>query len=171
VTLTLNAPTSAHAFIADRRARILRGVLHGLAVGTTVSSSKANRATATTPPATTTKTAWQRPGRKGRPWATPADHQSPARRTVLSARRRLPWVCGRPAPVAESGNTPASNASGLATTAVDAPVQQSRTEFKLSPHDDRGLLERAAGPDRRPGADEQLLSSRTPPAARRPISR
>ena len=45
-------------------------------------------------------------------------------------RRRTPWICATPTPVAESGNTPASNASGLTTTAVDAQCNIA-TEYKL----------------------------------------
>src|SRR6185369_7868256 len=41
-----------------------------------------------------------------------------------------PWICATPAPVAASGVTPASNASGLTTTAVDAQCNIA-TEFKL----------------------------------------
>ena len=49
---------------------------------------------------------------------------------VLLGSQTPQWVCATPAPVAESGNTPASNASGLTTTAIDAQCNIA-TEFKL----------------------------------------
>jgi len=49
---------------------------------------------------------------------------------VLLSTQTQPWVCATPVPVAESGNTPASNGSGLSTTAVDAQCNIA-TEFKL----------------------------------------
>src|SRR6185295_15484897 len=41
-----------------------------------------------------------------------------------------PWICATPTPVAASGNTPASNASGLSTFAIDAQCNIA-TEYKL----------------------------------------
>src|SRR5437762_6913845 len=41
-----------------------------------------------------------------------------------------PWICATPSPVAESGNMPASNASGLTTVAFDAQFNIA-TEYKL----------------------------------------
>src|SRR5262245_6990343 len=41
-----------------------------------------------------------------------------------------PWICATPTPVAASGNTPASNASGLTTFAVDSQCNIA-TEYKL----------------------------------------
>jgi len=49
---------------------------------------------------------------------------------VLLSAQTTPWICATPAPVAASGNTPASNASGLTTTAVDAQCNIA-TEYKL----------------------------------------
>ena len=49
---------------------------------------------------------------------------------VLLSAQTTPWVCATPAPVAESGNTPASNASGLTTTALDSQCSIA-TEYKL----------------------------------------
>jgi hypothetical protein len=39
---------------------------------------------------------------------------------VLLATQSTPWICATPTAVAASGNTPASNASGLSTAAIDA---------------------------------------------------
>ena len=49
---------------------------------------------------------------------------------VLVGTQVQPWICATPTPVAESGNTPASNASGLTTVAVDAQCNIA-TEYKL----------------------------------------
>src|SRR4051812_2530967 len=49
---------------------------------------------------------------------------------VLLGSQTQPWVCATPTPVAASGNTPASNASGLSTFAVDAKCNIA-TEYKL----------------------------------------
>src|SRR5215467_5102686 len=49
---------------------------------------------------------------------------------VLLGSQTTPWICATPTPVAESGDTPASNASGLTTFAVDAQCNIA-TEFKL----------------------------------------
>jgi hypothetical protein len=49
---------------------------------------------------------------------------------VLLGSQTTPWICATPIPVAQSGNTPGSNASGLTTVAVDAQCNIA-TEFKL----------------------------------------
>ncbi|MEP7140038.1 MAG: DUF6351 family protein [Caldimonas sp.] len=49
---------------------------------------------------------------------------------VLLSAQAGPWVCATPVPVAAAGNTPASNASGLSTVAVDAQCNIA-TEYKL----------------------------------------
>ena len=49
---------------------------------------------------------------------------------VYSGPQILPWVCATPVAQPASGNTPASNASGLSTTAVDAQCNIA-TEYKL----------------------------------------
>jgi hypothetical protein len=49
---------------------------------------------------------------------------------VLLSAQTTPWICATPVPVAQSGNTPASNASGLSTNAVDAQCNIA-TEYKL----------------------------------------
>ena len=50
--------------------------------------------------------------------------------SVFSGAQVQPWICATPTPVAESGNTPASNASGLTTVAFDAQCNIA-TEYKL----------------------------------------
>jgi len=49
---------------------------------------------------------------------------------VLLGAQVQPWICATPAPVAQMGNTPASNASGLTTAALD-PQCNIATEYKL----------------------------------------
>ena len=49
---------------------------------------------------------------------------------VYSGPQILPWVCATPVAQPASGNTPASNASGLTTSATDAQCNIA-TEFKL----------------------------------------
>ncbi len=49
---------------------------------------------------------------------------------ILLGSQTTPWICATPTPVAQSGNTPASNASGLSTFAVDAQCNIA-TEYKL----------------------------------------
>ncbi len=49
---------------------------------------------------------------------------------VLLSAQTTPWICATPIPVLESGSTPASNASGLSTVAIDAQCNIA-TEFKL----------------------------------------
>jgi hypothetical protein len=49
---------------------------------------------------------------------------------VLLGSQTTPWICATPTPVAEAGNTPGSNASGLTTFALDAQCNIA-TEYKL----------------------------------------
>ena len=49
---------------------------------------------------------------------------------VFSGAQVQPWICATPTPVPESGNTPASNASGLTTVAFDSQCNIA-TEYKL----------------------------------------
>src|SRR6267378_3542577 len=49
---------------------------------------------------------------------------------VLLGSQTTPWICATPTAVPASGNTPASNASGLTTFAVDAQCNIA-TEYKL----------------------------------------
>ena len=49
---------------------------------------------------------------------------------VFAGAQVQPWICATPTPVAESGSTPASNASGLTTVAFDSQCNIA-TEYKL----------------------------------------
>lgn len=49
---------------------------------------------------------------------------------VLISEQPQPYICATPAPTPQVGNTPASNASGLSTAAIDAQCTIA-TEFKL----------------------------------------
>ena len=49
---------------------------------------------------------------------------------VLLGSQTTPWICATPTPVPASGNTPASNASGLTTAAIDVQCNIA-TEYKL----------------------------------------
>jgi hypothetical protein len=112
VALTLNGADVNDEFVADESDRTLRGVLTGMTPGenTFVADSNGNG--------------------YGRPWAslTLTDHVRGG--PILLASQTQPWICATPTPVAQSGNTPASNASGLSTFAVDAKCNIA-TEYKL----------------------------------------
>ena len=112
VTLTLNGADVGATFVADEQARTLRGVLTGLANGNNVFVADSNGQG------------------KGRPWASLTITNHPRGGPILLGAQASPWVCATPSPVAQSGNTPASNASGLTTLAVDAACNIA-TEYKL----------------------------------------
>jgi len=107
VRLSLNGRDVTGAFRADPTARVMRGVLTGMVPGRNdfLADSKGRRASLTI-----TNHAIGGP--------------------VLLGSQTQPWVCATPTPVPESGNTPASNASGLTTTAFDAQCNIA-TEYKL----------------------------------------
>ncbi|MFZ2650848.1 MAG: DUF6351 family protein, partial [Burkholderiaceae bacterium] len=118
VKVTLNGTDVGSAFLADAAARTLRGVVTGLRVGKNelIAQAKSNR------------------------YRKHDDHRShsakltitnhPRGGPVLLGEQAGPWICATPTPVAAVGNTPASNASGLTTTALDAQCNIA-TEFKL----------------------------------------
>ena len=112
VTLTLNGVDVGSAFTADEAARTFRGVVTGLKVGanTLIADSNGNG--------------------NGRPWASLTITNQERGGPILLGSQTQPWVCATPTPAAESGNTPASNASGLSTLAVDAKCNI-KTEYKL----------------------------------------
>ena len=112
VTLLLNGIDVTSSFVADAGASTLRGVVSGMVVGDNLLVADSNGQG------------------NGRPWASLTITNHPRGGPVLLGSQTLPWVCATPTPVAESGNTPASNASGLTTTAVDAQCNIA-TEFKL----------------------------------------
>ncbi len=112
VTLTLDGANVGASFVADANARTFRGVLTGLRDGENHFVADAN-------------------GRgEGRPRASLTITNHPRGGPVLLRSQTQPWICATPTPVAESGNTPRSNASGLTTFAVDAQCNIA-TEFKL----------------------------------------
>lgn len=112
VTLTLNGADVGAAFVADAQGRTFRGVLTGLKVGANLFVADANGQG------------------NGRSHASLTITNHPRGGPVLLGSQTTPWICATPAPVAESGNTPASNASGLTTSAVDAQCNIA-TEYKL----------------------------------------
>jgi hypothetical protein len=112
VTLTLNGVDVGSAFVADSEARTFRGLLGGLRVGANEFVADANGL-----------------GR-GRPWARLTITNHPRSGPVLLGAQTTPWICATPTPVAQAGNTPASNASGLSTFAIDAQCTIA-TEYKL----------------------------------------
>lgn len=125
VKITLNGANITGAFTANASANTLRGVVTGLRVGKNelVADSTA-------------------PGKgadHGRGHGNDHDDVSltiinhPRGGPVLLGSQAQPWVCATPSPVPANGNTPASNASGLSTTAVDAQCNIA-TEFKLFYH-------------------------------------
>ena len=112
VTLWLNEREVTEAFNADPATRTMRGVLTGLVDGENefIADSNGNG--------------------RGRPRATLTITNHPIGGPVLLGSQTTPWICATPTPVPESGNMPASNASGLTTFAVDAQCNIA-TEFKL----------------------------------------
>src|SRR5437588_7354451 len=109
VRLSLNGHDVTGAFTANAAARTLRGVVSGLVQGRNDFVAGESRG-----------------GREARLVIT----NHPIGGPVLLGSQTTPWICATPTPVAESGNTPASNASGLTTTAFDAQCNIA-TEYKL----------------------------------------
>ena len=112
VTLTLNGANVNAAFVADEDARTMRGVLSGLVLGENLFVADSTGQG------------------EGRPWASLTITNHPRGGPVLLGSQVMPWVCATPVPMAEFGTMPASNASGLTTTAIDAQCNIA-TEYKL----------------------------------------
>ena len=112
VMLTLNGADVRSSFVADDLARTLRGVLEDMEIGENIFVADANGQ-----------------GR-GRPWASLTITNHVRGGPILLGSQAMPWICATPTPVPQSGNTPASNASGLSTVAVDAQCNIA-TEYKL----------------------------------------
>jgi hypothetical protein len=128
VTLTLNGTSVGAAFTADAEARTLRGVLRGLALGDNRFVAEASRHGRSHDDDQD-----QHRGNdqdEGRPWASLRITNHPRGGPVILGSQTTPWICATPTPVAQSGDTPASNASGLTTFAVDAQCNIA-TEYKL----------------------------------------
>jgi hypothetical protein len=112
VTLRLNGRVVTGAFTTNAAARILRGVVMDLKDGDNEFVAEAR-------------------GRgHGEPQARLRITNHPIGGPVLLGSQTTPWICATPTPVAESGSTPASNASGLTTFAVDAQCNIA-TEYRL----------------------------------------
>jgi hypothetical protein len=112
VKLILNGVDITASFVADAATRKFRGLVTGLVVGDNQLVADSNGQG------------------KGRPYATLKITNHPRGGPVLLGSQAGPWVCATPAPVAASGSTPASNASGLTTFAVDAQCNIA-SEYKL----------------------------------------
>src|SRR6195256_6459932 len=112
VSLQLNGGVVTGAFRANEAASTLRGVVTGLVDGHNEFVAEA----------------------RGRGYdelrARLRITNHPIGGPVLLGSQTQPWICATPTPVPASGNTPASNASGLTTTAVDAQCNIA-TEYKL----------------------------------------
>jgi hypothetical protein len=112
VTLRLNDRVVTGAFTTNAAARTLRGVVTGLVDGDNEFVAEVR-------------------GRgHSEPQARLRITNHPIGGPVLLGSQTTPWICATPTPVAESGATPASNASGLTTFAFDAQCNIA-TEYKL----------------------------------------
>jgi hypothetical protein len=120
VKVTLNGKDITTSFVANASAQTLRGVVTGLKGGRNELAVRS------------------KPG-QGNGHGFGHDNDDDASLTitnhvrggpVLLGSQTQPWICATPTPVAQNGNTPASNASGLTTTAVDAQCNIA-TEYKL----------------------------------------
>ena len=112
VTLRLNGREVTGAFMANAAARTLRGVVTDLVDGDNEFVAEAHGHGHSEPQARLRIT------------------NHPIGGPVLLGSQTTPWICATPTAVAASGNTPASNASGLTTFAVDAQCNIA-TEYKL----------------------------------------
>jgi len=112
VSLRLNGRDVTAAFRGNAAARTLRGVVTDLVDGDNEFAAEA------------------RGDGHGGPHARLTITNHPIGGPVLLGSQTQPWICATPAPTAASGNTPATNASGLTTFAVDAQCNIA-TEYKL----------------------------------------
>ncbi len=112
VTLWLNGLDVTGTFSTDTAARTMRGVLTGLEEGQNEFLADSNGIG------------------HGRPRASLTITNHPIGGPVLLGSQTTPWICATPTPTPASGNTPASNASGLSTFAIDAQCNIA-TEYKL----------------------------------------
>ncbi|HXJ53484.1 MAG TPA: DUF6351 family protein [Burkholderiales bacterium] len=115
VKVKLNGHDITSSFTASAAARTLRGLVTGLVVGrndlVAEDSGKGK-------------------GRDDGKEVTLTITNHPIGGPVLLGSQAQPWICATPTAVAQSGNTPASNASGLTTFAIDAQCNIA-TEFHL----------------------------------------
>ena len=153
VTLWLNGSNVTATFRTDTAARAMRGVLTGLVEGQNGFLADSN-------------------GRgHGRPRASLTITNHPIGGPVLLGSQTMPWICATPTAVPASGNTPASNASGLTTFALDSQCNIA-TEYKLFYRTTTPAARmRCPIRVRLPPRPRTTASSRTRSAARLPISR
>jgi hypothetical protein len=112
VTLLLNGRDVTASFKTDAAARTMRGVLTGLRVGENDFVADAN-------------------GKgRGRPKASLKITNHPIGGPVLSGAQITPFFCATPTPQPATPTSPATNASGLSTFAVDAQCNIA-TEYKV----------------------------------------
>lgn len=109
VKVTLNGADITGTLTANAAARTLRGVVTGLRIGENRLAASPSR-----------HEREHGHDRDGGQQASLTITNHPRGGPVLLGSQTTPWICATPLPVAASGNTPASNASGLTTTAVDA---------------------------------------------------
>src|SRR5438045_4159956 len=102
VRLCLNGRDVTASFRTDAAARVMRGVLTGLVQGPNEFLADSNGQG------------------KGRPRAKLTITNHPIGGPVLLASQTQPWICATPTGSPAVGNTPATNASGLTTGAMDA---------------------------------------------------
>jgi len=112
VTLYLNGRNVTASFRTDASARVMRGVLTGLVQGANEFLADSNGQG------------------KGRPRASLTINNHPIGGPVLLGAQTQPWICATPTPTLAVGNQPATNASGLTTSATDAQCNIA-TEYKL----------------------------------------
>src|SRR5258708_6088016 len=108
--LSLNGHDVTGAFTANASARTLRGVVSGLVEGRNDFVASESQG-----------------GREARLVIT----NHPIGGPVLLGSQTQPWICATPTAVPASGNTPASNASGLSTFASTDGQCNIATEYKL----------------------------------------
>ena len=112
VKLLLNGTDITASFVTNAAERTMRGVVTGLAAGNNELRADSN-------------------GRgNGRPQASLTITNHPIGGPVLLGSQTQPWVCATPTGSAAVGDTPATNASGLTTLAVD-PQCNIATEYYL----------------------------------------
>src|SRR2546423_1973167 len=111
-SLRLNGRHVTAAFRGNAAARTLRGVGTDLVDGDNEFAAEA------------------RGDGHGGPHARLTITNRPIGGPVLPGSQTQPWICATPAPTAASGNTPATNASGMTTFAVDAQCNIA-TDYKL----------------------------------------
>src|SRR5438034_726195 len=112
VRLSLNGHDVTGAFTANAAARTLRGLVSGLVEGRNDFAAGESHG-----------------GREARLVIT----NHPVGGPVLLGSQTAPWICATPTPVPASGNTPASNASGLTTFAIDAQTTPAPTHNLSTP--------------------------------------